>query len=518
MTIEDVIIITGIVLVSLVAGWFLNSAIGKRSYLTGKKKAEQVIQDAEGEIENLKKEKLLEINEELFQQRSKLEEEFREKQKSLKNYENELHNKDNNVIRKADLVEKKEQELTMSERDLASRENLLNIRQQNLDKSIDEANKKLEDISGLTAEEAKKMLIENLRLEAEKESAHMIHEIKKETEAKANDESRRIILAAMERIVSNHTIESTVSTVTLPSDDMKGRIIGKEGRNIRAFEIVTGVDVIVDDTPEAVLLSAFDPYRRELAKITMERLVSDGRIHPGRIEEMYAKVLEEMDDHFEEIGEQTLHEIGIHGLNNDIVKTLGKLKYRSSYGQNVLQHCKEVAELSGIIASELDVDPNLARRAGMLHKIGLVVTKANDADYTKAGHEFLKKYGLNPLVLNSVLACNNKADAISPIPIIVQIAIGISQERPGARRDVIENYVKRLTSLEEMANSFEGVKSSYAIQAGKEIRIIIDHNKADDALSNQLATDIARKIKTKVDSNTQVKISVIREFRSVNYA
>ena len=461
---------------------------------------------------------LLEINEELYQQRNKLEEEHREKQKSLKNYENELHTKDNNVARKADLVEKKERELNISERELSNKENQLNVRQQNLEKSIEEANKKLEDISGLTAEEAKKMLMDNLKIDAERESAHLIHEIKKETEALAQDESRRIILAAMERIVSNHTIESTVSTVTLPSDDMKGRIIGKEGRNIRAFEIVTGVDVIVDDTPEAVLLSAFDPYRRELAKITMERLVGDGRIHPGRIEEMHDKVLSEMDDHFEEIGEQTLHEIGIHGLHNDIVKTLGKLKYRSSYGQNVLQHCKEVAEISGIIASELNVDPNLSRRAGMLHKIGLVVTKANDADYAKVGHEFLKKYGLNPLVLNAVLACNNKAEANSPIPIIVQIAIGISQERPGARRDVIENYVKRLTSLEEMANSFEGVKSSYAIQAGKEIRIIIDHNKADDALSNQLATDIARQIKTKVESNNQVKISVIREFRSVDYA
>lgn len=518
MAIEDLMIIIGIIVISIVAGWFLNSIAGKKSYVSARKKADQIIQETNAEIENLKKEKMLEVNEELYQQRNKLEEDYREKQKSLKNYENELHNRDNNIARKADLVSKKERELNMHERELSNREHQLNTRQKNLEKSIDDANKKLEDISGLTAEEAKKMLLDNLRSEAEKEAAQAILEIKKETEVKAQDESRRIILEAMERIVSNHTIESTVSTVTLPSDDMKGRIIGKEGRNIRAFEIVTGVDVIVDDTPEAVLLSAFDPYRRELAKITMERLVSDGRIHPGRIEEMHEKVVREMDEHFEEIGEQTLHEIGIHGLHNDIVKTLGKLKYRSSYGQNVLQHCKEVAELSGIIASELDVDPNLARRAGMLHKIGLVVTQANDADYAKAGHEFLKKYGLNPLVLNAVLACNNKAEANSPIPIILQIAIEISQKRPGARRDVIENYVKRLNSLEDIANSFEGVRSSYAIQAGKEIRIIIDHNKADDALSNQLATDIARKIKTKVESSVQIKISVIREFRSVDFA
>lgn len=518
MAFEDVAILIAIIFISLAAGWYLNSIIGKKSYVAARKKADQIVQDADAEFENLKKEKLLEINEDLYQQRNKLEEEYREKQKSLKNYENELHTKDNNIDRKADLVEKKERDLRISERELANRENQLNIRQQNLESSIEEANKKLEDISGLTSNEAKKMLMDNLLADAEKDAAHMIHEIKKETEIKAQDESRRILLAAMERIVSNHTIESTVSTVTLPSDDMKGRIIGKEGRNIRAFEIVTGVDVIVDDTPEAVLLSAFDPYRRELAKITMERLVSDGRIHPGRIEEMHEKVITEMDEHFEEIGEQTLHEIGVHGLHSDIVTTLGKLKYRSSYGQNVLQHCKEVAELSGIIASELNVDPNLARRAGMLHKIGLVVTQANDADYAKAGHEFLKKYNLNPLVLNAILACNNKAEANSPIPIIVQIAIGISHERPGARRDVIENYVKRLNSLEDVANSFEGVKSSYAIQAGKEVRIIIDHNIADDAMSNQLATDIARKIKTKVEQNTQIKVSVIREFRSVDYA
>ncbi len=492
--------------------------LGKKSLATAKKKAESIVQDAQSDIENLKKEKILEVNEETYQQKQKLENEFRSKKDSLKILENDLLTKDNNIDRKADLVSKKERDLLVNERELKNREHSLTTRQKSLEESIEEANKKLEDLSGLTTAEAKQLLMENLAEEAKKEAAHTIYQITKDAENTANDEARRIVLSAMEQIVSNHTIESTVSTVSLPSDDMKGRIIGKEGRNIRAFEIVTGVDVIVDDTPQAVLLSAFDPYRRELAKLTMERLVTDGRIHPGRIEEAHEKVITEMDDHFEEIGEHTLHEIGIHGFHTDIVKTLGKLKYRSSYGQNVLQHCKEVAELAGILASELDLDANLARRAGALHKIGLVVPKASESNFSKAGYEFVKKYGLNPVVLNAILAYGDKTEANSPIPILIKIAEEISQKRPGARREVIESYVQRLKSLEEVADTFEGVRNSYAIQAGKEVRIIIDHSKADDAASNQLATDIAKKIRKQVDLNNQIKVSIIREFRSVDYA
>lgn len=518
MTLVDVVVLLIFVLISFTAGWFLNSVIGKRSLATARKKAESIINDARADVENLKKEKILEANEEIYQQKQQLEEEYRSKKNSLKSFENELINKDNNIDRKADLVSKKERDLFISEREFKNKENLLNIRQKKLEESIEEANRKLEDISGLTSEEAKQLLMDNLIEEAKKEAAHTIHKISKDASEQADEEAKRIILAAMEQIVSTHTIESTVSTVSLPSDDMKGRIIGKEGRNIRAFEVVTGVDVIVDDTPEAVLLSAFDPYRRELAKLTMERLVSDGRIHPGRIEETYEKILQEMDEHFEEIGEQALHEIGIHGMHKDIVCTLGRLKYRSSYGQNVLQHCQEVAELAGILAAELNLDAVLARRAGILHKIGLVITKANESDYSKVGHEFIKKYGEHPIVLNAILAFNNKAEANSPIPILLRIADEISKKRPGARRDVIENYVKRLNSLEDIADSFEGVKNAYAIQAGKEIRIIIDHNKADDAMSHQLATDIAKKIKNAVDPNNSVKVNVIREFRSVDYA
>ncbi len=518
MSTTDIIIVFIISFISFLTGWILNSVIGKRSLATAKKKAESILQDAQSDIENLKKEKLLEAEEDIYQQKQNLEEEFRSKKNSLKALENDLLTKDNNIDRKADLVAKKERDLFINERELKNREHALNNRQKGLEESIEEANRKLEDLSGLTSSEAKKLLMDNLLEEAKKEAAHTIYQMTKEAKNSANEEARRIIISAMEQIVSNHTIESTVSTVALPSDDMKGRIIGKEGRNIRAFEIVTGVDVIVDDTPQAVLLSAFDPYRRELAKLTMEKLVSDGRIHPGRIEEAHEKVMVEMDDHFEEIGEHVLHEIGIHGFHTDIVKTLGKLKYRSSYGQNVLQHCQEVSEMAGILAAELDLDANLARRAGILHKIGLVVPKASESNYSKLGYEFVKKYGLNPIVLNAILAYGDKTEAISPIPVLIRIAEEISLKRPGARRDVIESYVKRLHSLEEVADSFEGVRNSYAIQAGKEVRIIIDHSKADDAQSHQLASDIAKKIRKDVDSSNQVKVSIIREFRSVDYA
>ncbi len=514
-------IIIFVVLISLgfTIGWFANAALGKRSLATAKKKAESLMSEAQAEIEGLKKEKLLEASEEIFQQKQELEDEYRDKKNELLKFETELANKDSNIDRKADLVAKKEKELIGIEQELRTRENTLNIRQKNLEEAIEQANKKLETISGLSPDEAKKQLLDNLIEEAKTEAAHLVYKITKEAEENAYSEAKNILLTSMEQIVSSHTIESTISTVSLPSDDMKGRIIGKEGRNIRAFEIVTGVDVIVDDTPQAVLLSAFDPYRRELAKVTMERLVNDGRIHPGRIEETYAKVIEDIDETFQEIGEQACHEIGIHGLHPDILKNLGKLKYRTSYGQNVLDHCKEVAELSGILAAQIGLDASLARRAGILHKIGLVIEKANESDYSKVGHEFLKKYGEHPKVTNAVLAFGDHAEANSPIAIIIRIASDLSRKRPGAQRDVIENYVKRMRHLEDVADNFEGVKTAYAIQAGKEIRIIIDHTKADDAMSNKLANDITQRIRQEVEnSNQSIKVHVLREFRSVDYA
>ncbi len=506
------------IIISFFAGWFINSFFGKNSLSKSKQKAQSIIQEAQTESDNLKKEKIYEATEEIYNEKQKLEEEFRTKRNSLKSFENDLNIKDNNIDRKADLVSKKERELFIQEKELKNRENSLYQKQQKLDDSIEEANRKLETISGMTKEDAKKLLLNNLIEEAKKEAAQTIQKIIQDAEKESGEKARNIIISAMEQTVSNHTIESTVTTVALPSDDMKGRIIGKEGRNIRSFEIVTGVDVIVDDTPQAVLLSAFDPYRRHLAKLTMDRLVADGRIHPGRIEETYEKIVQEIDEHLSEVGEQVLHEIGIHGLHPEIVKTLGKLKYRSIYGQNVLDHCKEIAELSGILAAQLDLDSSLAKRAGILHKIGLVLNKQNESDFVKAGYDFIKKFGEHNTVLNAILASHNKAEANTPLPIIIKIADTISQARPGARRDVIENYVQRLTNLEEIATSFEGVQRAYAIQAGKEIRIIIDHEKSDDAQTGLIVKDIAKKIKDNIDTSVQLKMHVIREFRSISYA
>lgn len=517
MKMDLVYILTGLAF-GLITGWVLNNFVGKKSRTQTLKESNRILTDAAHEADDLKKEKVLEVEEENFEIRQKMENEYQSKKDSLRKFESGLLTKDNNIDRKADLVEKKERDTIHKEKELIIRTNSLNIRQKKLDESIDEANHKLEHLSGLTSDEAKKILMDNLIEEAKTEAAHTIYSITEKAKITAKEESRNILITSMEQIVSTNTIESTVTTVSLPSDDMKGRIIGKEGRNIRSFEIVTGVDVIVDDTPQAVLLSAFDPYRRELAKVTMERLVSDGRIHPGRIEEMYEKVLKEMDEYFTEVGEVVLHDLGIIGLHPEIVKTLGKLKYRSNYGQNVLQHCKEVAELSGILGALLDLDTKLLRRAGILHKIGLVLNKSVDSDYSKVGHDFIKKYGEHPLVLNAILAFNHKELANSPMPFILKLADQISRKRPGAQREVIENYVKRLRSLEETVDAFEGVKTAYAIQAGKEIRIIIDHTKADDAMSNQLAIDVARQIKKEYGKTVPLKINVIREFRAVDYA
>jgi ribonuclease Y len=313
-------------------------------------------------------------------------------------------------------------------------------------------------------------------------------------------------------------IESTVSTVVLPSDDMKGRIIGREGRNIRAFEIVTGVDVIVDDTPGSIILSAFDPMRREISRIVMERLVADGRIHPGRIEDMYDKVRSEMDEYMRELGEQTLLENGIHGVHNELSYLLGKLRFRTSFGQNVLQHSKEVSTISGIIAAELDLDVNIAKRAGMLHDLGRATEKSTDTNHAQVGADLVRKFNENDIVQNAIAAHHGNVESISPISVIVQIANELSKTRPGARREAVENFINRMRQMEAIAESFDGVHHSFAIQAGKEVRIVVTHEKVDDVRLNQLAIDIAKKIEEEIEYPGQIKIVVIREFRGVDYA
>ena len=518
MSLEILLINLLLLAAGLGIGWFLNSMIGKNSLKAAREESEQILQDARDSAENLKNEKLIEADEEIFRRRQKLDEEFRSKKNSLQKFESELAARENNIDRKADLIAKKERQIFLQQRENQNKENHLMLRQKKLDELLDEQNKKLETISGLTREEAKKILINNLIESAKKETAAQVYRIVEEAKENAQQKAKEIVLSAIQQTATDHAIESTVSIVSLPNDDMKGRIIGREGRNIRAFEIVTGIDVIVDDTPEAVILSGFDPYRRELARITMEKLVTDGRIHPGRIEESYEKTCQEMDEYFVELGEQAALETGVHGLHPDIIKMLGKLRYRTSYGQNVLLHSKEVAILAGIMAAELGLDETLAKRAGLLHDIGRALERTMEGSHSQLGYDFAKKYGEPPVVLNAIQGHHGEVELISPISVLVQIANDISKSRPGARREVIDKFVHRLEDMEKIAQSFDGVLNAYAIQAGKEVRVIIDHEKVDDAAAYQLANDIAKKIQSDVDYPGQVKVVVIREFRSIDMA
>ncbi|MCD6375460.1 MAG: ribonuclease Y [Caldisericaceae bacterium] len=511
-----------IILIAIIAfglGWFLNSWLGQNSLKRAEQQAKEILELAQEEAENEKKEKLLEAEEEIFQQKQQLEDEFESKKKTLQQLENELANRENNLDRKVDLIHKKERELFIQERELKNLENQLNRKQEKLDQLFDEQNKKLETIAGLTREEAKQLLMDNLIESAKKEASSTVYKIMEDAQKEAQSKAKDIIISAMQQSASDHAIESTVAVVTLPNDEMKGRIIGREGRNIRAFEIVTGIDVIVDDTPEAVILSGYDPFRRELARLTMEKLVNDGRIHPGRIEETYEKTVQEMNEYLRELGEQALIDVGLHGLHPDLIYLLGKLRYRTSFGQNVLQHSKEVAIIAGIMAAELGLDEQVARRAGLLHDIGRAVDRRNvEGDHAELGYELAKKYGENAIVLNAIAGHHGDVEPISPITILVQIANDISRSRPGARREVIENFVSRMTSFEEIALSFEGVKAAYAIQAGKEVRVIVDHEKVDDVASFNLAMEIAKKIQNETDYPGQVKVVVIREFRALDFA
>ena len=499
-------------------GWILNSYIGKKSLNQANAKAELILENATGESENLKKEKLLEAEEETYNIKQNLEEEFKNKQLSLKNLEQELNVKDSNIDRKADLIGKKEKDINNYQRDISNKEKQLAVREEKVAKLVQEHNTMLERVAGMTAQEAKNILMNNLLEETKRNIARTTNKMIEDAKEEADNKAKDIVLSAIQRGGIDMAIESTVTVVNLPSDDMKGRIIGREGRNIRSFEVVTGVDVIVDDTPATIVLSAFDPMRRESARIVMEKLVADGRIHPGRIEDMYEKTVSEMNEYLIEIGEQALLDCGIHGLHADLVQLLGKLRFRTGYGQNMLQHSKEVAIFAGIIAAELGLDVNLANRAGILHDIGRATERYNDENHTKIGFEIAKKYNENPVILNAIEAHHGAVEPTSPIAVIIQIANQISSQRPGARREVIENFISRLKNIEESALSFDGVTNAFAIQAGKEVRVVVSHEKVDDVLLNQLASDICKKIESDVEFPGQIKVVVIREFRGIDYA
>jgi len=513
-----IIVSTVVSILAFMLGWFINKKVGQGKITSAERIAEKIIGDAGREAETLKKEKLLEAKDEWFRLKQNFDAEMKARRTELQRSEKMLANKELNMDRKVDLLNKKERDLKIQEKVNKDKERLNLKKETDLDRLIAEQNEKLEKISGISNEEAKRILMDNLITKAKQEAAQMIKEIKDKARLNANREAKEIIIQAIQRTAADHSVETTVSVLNLPNDEMKGRIIGREGRNIRAFETATGIEVIVDDTPEAVILSGFDPYRREIAKISLEKLVGDGRIHPARIEEVVEKARQEMEERVVEEGEKALLDCGVHDVHPEIVKLLGKLKYRTSYGQNVLQHSIEVSYLAGLMAAELQLDPVLAKRAGLLHDIGKAIDKYTEGTHTSIGTELAKKYGEGDIVQNAIASHHEDVPQISPIAVLLQAADAISSSRPGARRETLEGYVKRLHKLEELAESFHGVTKTYAIQAGREVRVMVEHEKLDDAMCEQLAGDIAQKIQAEMEYPGQIKVTVIREFRAIDYA
>jgi ribonucrease Y len=511
----------GLVVVGVVSffiGWHMNSRSNQGKIASAKEMSKKILADAEREADTLKREKLLEVKDEWYQKKKDYDQEVQKQRNKLQAQEKALELREENIDRKVELLGKKEREQAGLKRSIDDRMKALNARQQELDKMIEEENARLERASGLSRDEAKRTLIENLLGEARSEAAMALKEIRDKTRDEAKKEAQKLIVQSIQRTAADHSVETTVSVLNIQSDEMKGRIIGREGRNIRAFEAATGVDVIVDDTPEAVILSGFDPFRREVARLSLERLIADGRIHPARIEEVVEKVRAELEEEILKVGENTMMEMGLHGAHKEMIRLVGKMKYRSSYGQNMLQHSIEVGFLTGVMAGELRLDANLAKRAGLLHDIGKCLDKSIEGPHALLGYEIAKKYGEHPIVANAIGSHHEDIPMESPIAALVQAADAISGARPGARRESVEGYVKRLEKLESLAQSFQGVAKTYAIQAGREVRIIVEQEKVDDAMADQLAHDISEKIQSEMEYPGQIKVIVIREYRSVAYA
>ncbi len=522
MELMDPIYIIAIALVALVVafylGWLINSKIGKSTLANAEERVVRIISDAEKEAKNLKKEKILEVKDEWYKKKQEFDNEVNNKRQKLQNLEKKLESREENLERKYELVTNKEREIKKSEQSIVARKEHMNKKEAEYDKLIFEQNIKLEKIASLTAEEAKKMLMENMVSKAKSDASQQIQQIKDEMKLESKKISQKIIVQAIQRTAVDHSVETTVSVVQIQNDEMKGRIIGREGRNIRAFEAATGVDVIVDDTPEAVILSAFDQFRREVARIALEKLISDGRIHPARIEEVVAKVKSELEEEIMKDGENTLIELGLHGVHKELIKHLGRMKYRSSYGQNLLQHSIEVSHLTGVMAAELGFEVNIAKRAGLMHDIGKTVDRSIEGPHALVGYDLAKRYKENAIVVNAIGSHHEDIEMEHPISALVQAADAISGARPGARREPLESYVKRLENLENLATSFEGVAKTYAIQAGREIRVVVEPDKADDDFSDKLANDIAAKIEEEMEYPGQIKVTVIREVRKIAYA
>ncbi len=504
-------------------GWLLRQKLARDKIARAESFVEQLVADARQEAENLKKARQLEVQEEVFQKRQALEEDVKSRRSEIQKAESQLTNREVNLDRKVDLFNRKERELKQLDHTVHARDQALKIREEELARLITEENRRLEQISGLTNDEAKRLQLNNYLEIARQEGAQTAKEILDKARAQAHQTAKNIVLEAIQRTSINHVAESTVSVVILPSDDIKGRIIGREGRNIRMFEAATGIEVLIDDTPDMVMLSGFDPIRREIAKLSLEKLIADGRIHPGRIEEVVEKTRQEITERFVEYGEQAAIEAGVHGLHNELIRLLGKLKYRTSHGQNLLQHSVEVALLAGLMAAELELDAPSAKRAGLLHEIGLAVDNESESGSPgEVGAELAKKLGENELVQNAMLwahhSDNNSLPAVAAESVIVAAANEVSISRPGARKEMLDSYFQRMRQLEEICRSFYGVIKTYALQAGRELRVIVEYSQVDDAKAEQIALSIAQKIHETVHYPGQIKVTVVREYRSVSFA
>ena len=485
--------------------------IAEAKIASAEEAAQKLIIDAEKIGEGRKKEALLEAKEDIHKLRSEVERESKERRNDLQRLERRLLQKEENLDRKIDSLEKKEEILGRKETEIDKNREKIN---ELYAKQLTE----LERVSGLSTEEAKKILLTNVEEEIRHETAIMIKDMQQQAKEDADKNAREIISLAIQRCAADHVAETTVSVVALPNDEMKGRIIGREGRNIRTLETLTGVDLIIDDTPEAVILSGFDPVRREVARIALEKLITDGRIHPARIEEMVEKAQKEVEQKIKEAGEQATFDTGVHGLHPEIIRLLGRLKYRTSYGQNVLKHSIEVAHLAGVMAAELGVDVMLAKRAGLLHDLGKAIDHEVEGPHVTIGADLARKYHESDEVVNAIGAHHGDEEPTTVQAVLVAAADAVSAARPGARRETLESYLKRLTRLEEIAESFDGVEKSFAIQAGREVRIMVKPEKIDDLASIRLVRDIVKRIESELEYPGQIKVTVIRETRAVDYA
>ena len=504
-----------VMIVVAIITWFAARNYERKQYDSkvgsAEEKSREIIDEALKTAETKKREALLEAKEESLKTKNELEKETKERRAELQRYEKRVLSKEENVEKKADALEKKEA-------DLVRRENILSKRTAEVEAQYEQGIQELERISGLTSEQAKEYLLKSVEEDVKHDTAKLIKELENKAKEEADKKARDLVVTAIQRCAADHVAETTVSVVQLPNDEMKGRIIGREGRNIRTLETLTGVELIIDDTPEAVVLSGFDPIRREVARIALERLIVDGRIHPARIEEMVEKAQKEVENNMREEGEAACLEVGIHGIHPELVKLLGKMKFRTSYGQNALKHSIEVAQLSGLLASELGVDVRLAKRAGLLHDIGKSVDHDMEGAHVQLGADLCKKYKESATVLNAVESHHGDVEPTSLISCIVQAADTISAARPGARRETLETYTNRLKQLEDITNSFKGVDKSFAIQAGREVRIMVVPEQISDDDMILLARDVSKRIEDELEYPGQIKVNVIRESRVTDYA